>query len=114
MLFNFRLISQYYIEMKNIDLSWALISASLRQQFSRRLPPVEPLRLMSCSWLLECIVLTSSYSGCLFSLMAISSSLKTIDTIHELAIEQRNGRIQVTATEKSVYFQSLKVSKYVQ
>jgi len=109
MLFNEWLISQYWIELKKIDLSWAIISALFRQQTSCRLPSVGPLRIMLCCWLLACLVLTSSYGGCLYSLMAVPSHVKTIDTINELAIAQRAGKIQVTATASSSYYHSLKV-----
>jgi len=111
MLFNLWFISQYYIELKNINLSWAIICALLRQQ-SCRLVSVGPLRLLFCIWLLACLVLTTGYSGCLYSLMAVPSRVKTIDTFIELAMAQKNGQIQVTAVEKSVHFPSLKVSSF--
>jgi len=110
MLINLWLISQYYIELKNISLKWTIICSSLRQQLSCRLPSVGPLRLLLCSWLLACVVLTTSYGGCLYSLMAIPSKAKTIDTVMELAIAQTNGKIQVTAVGKGAYYNSLKVS----
>ena len=64
-----------------------------------------------CCWILSCLVLTSSYSGCLHSLMAIPSKVKPIDTINELAIAQREGKIQVIAVENSVFYIELKVNK---
>jgi len=109
-LFNLWFISQYYIELKNINLSWSIICSSLRQQLSCRLPSVGPLRLLLCSWLLACVVLTTSYGGCLYSLMAIPSRKKPIDTVMELAIAQTNGKIQVIAVGKAAYYNLLKVS----
>jgi len=103
------LSSRYLTEMKNIDLSWTMISLLLRQQISYVLPLVVSLRLVLCCWLLACIVLTSSYSGCLYSLMTYPPRIKTIDTLINLAIAQRNGEIQVIANENSSYGQWLKV-----
>jgi len=112
MLFNLWLISQYYIELKNTKLSWALVCASLRQQLSCRFASVEPLRLLFCSWLLACLVLTTSYGLCLYSLMAVPVRVKTIDTVTELAIAQTNCQVQVIAANTSIYFQSMKVSNF--
>ncbi len=110
MLFNKWLITRYYTQLIKFDISWAIISSTLRQQFSHHLPSVGPLRVLLFGWLLACLVLTSSYSGCLYSLMTVPPKLKTIDSVTELATEQTNGKIQVTATANSTYFESMKVS----
>jgi hypothetical protein len=73
------------------------------------LPSVGSLRILLSGWLLACLVLISSYSGCLHSLMAFPSRIKTINTIEELAIAQRNGEIQTISTESSLNFHLLKV-----
>ncbi len=57
---------------------------------------------------MACLVLRTSYSGCLHSLMAFPSRMKTIDTVEELAIAQKNEEIQ-TITGFALFFQSLKV-----
>jgi hypothetical protein len=108
---NVLLLSHYYIELKKIQIKLTVISISLNQQISRRIPSIISLRIMLCFWLLSCLVLTSSYSGCLHSLMAFPSKMKTIDTITDLAIAQTNGEIQVTVIKSSSYLQSLKVWK---
>jgi len=108
-IFNIWVISHYFTALKKIHIKWAIICASLRQQLSCSLPPIVPLRIMFSCWLLSCLVLTYSYSGCLHSLMAFPSKFNTIDTIEELSIAQRNGQIQVTDTEAGIYYQSLKV-----
>jgi len=110
MLFNLWLMSQYYIELKNTKLSWAIICVSLRQQLFCGLGSVGPLRLLFYIWLLACVVLKTGYGGCLYSLMAVPSKVKTIDTVTELAIAQTSGKIQVTAIEKTSYYHLLKVS----
>ncbi len=107
------LISQNWTVLKQIDIDWAIISALLRQQMSCRLPAVGPLRILLGCWLLTCLVLTASYSGCLYSLMAVPSKIKTIDTLKELANAQRNGLIQVTCIGGSSYFESLMVFKFL-
>jgi len=109
MVLNVWLISQNNVELKKIDIKWAIISSSVRQQLPFRLPFVGSLRILFSCWLLACLILTSSYSGCFHSLMAFPSRMNTIDTIKELSIAQSNGLIQVTATKASAYFQSLKV-----
>jgi hypothetical protein len=106
------LISQNWTELKQISINWAIISALLRQQLSCRLPTIGPLRILLCCWLLTCLVLTASYSGCLYSLMAVPSKIKTIDTLKELANAQRNGLIQVTCIGDSSYYESLMVFKF--
>jgi len=58
---------------------------------------------------LACVVLTTSYGGCLYSLMAVPSRVKTIDTVTELAIAQTNGQIQVIANEKTSDYYLFKV-----
>ncbi len=97
------------MELRKIDTKWAIVCAALRQQTSFPLPSVLPLRLMICFWLLACFVMTSGYSGCLYTLMAFPSNMETIDTITKLAIAQTNGEIQVTLAASSIYFQSLRV-----
>ncbi len=95
--------------MKKFNTKWAIISAALRQQFSFSHESANSFRIIFSSWLLACLVLTSSYSGCLHSLMAFPLHIKTINTINELAIAQRNGEIQAIATGSSAYFHALKV-----
>ncbi len=68
-----------------------------------KLPSIASLRIIFISWLLACLVLRSSYSGCLNSLMAFQSNIKTIDTLTELSNLQTKGEIQVTATKSSAY-----------
>jgi len=41
--------------------------------------------------------------------MTIPPKIKTIDTLKNLAIAQRKGKIEVIANENSAYYQSLKV-----
>jgi hypothetical protein len=104
-----KLISNHYMELRKIDTNWAIICASLRQQTSFPLPSVPPFIIMMCCWLLACLVLTSGYSGCLYSLMTVPPKMKNIDTITELANAQSNGQIQVIASKGSTYFSALKV-----
>jgi hypothetical protein len=85
------LLNHYLPESTKIDINWAIICVSLRQQFPFQSLSKDPFRFMFCSWLLACLVLTSSYSGCLHSLMAFPSNVKTIDTITELSIAQKKG-----------------------
>ncbi len=101
--------SRHYLEMKKIEINWSIISIFLRQQFSCRLPSINSLRIMLSSWLMACLVLTSSYGGCLYSLMAFPSHLKTIDSISKLVIAQRNGEIQVIITNNSYFHRSFEV-----
>jgi hypothetical protein len=97
------------MELRKIDTNWAIICAAMRQQTSFPLPSVPPFRIMMYCWLLACLVLTSGYSGCLYSLMTVPPKMKNIDTITELANAQSNGQIQVIASKGSTYFSALKV-----
>ena len=108
------LISKFYSEFNGIDIKWAIISASLRQQFPRLLPSVRPLRIIISIWILSCLVLTSSYSGCIYSLMTIPLYTKPIDTVMELANAQRNGEIEVMISKPGIYYQNFKVMNLFQ
>ncbi len=102
-------ISQQWEKLKKLSMNWAIISSSVGQQLYFCLPSIGSLRILFSGWFLACLVLTSSYSGCLHSLMAFPSKIKTINTIEELANAQRNREIQVTATESILYFTLFKV-----
>jgi hypothetical protein len=106
---NLFLITQKWNELKKLSLKWALICTSIGQQLYFCLPSVGSLRILFSGWLLACLVLTFSYSGCLHSLMAFPSRMKTINTIEELAIAQRNGEIQTITTGTALDFDLLKV-----
>ncbi len=106
---NLFLITQKWNELKKLSLKWALIYTSIGQQLYFCLPSVGSLRILFSGWLLACLVLTFSYSGCLHSLMAFPSRMKTINTIEELAIAQKNGEINTISTGTSSYFHLLKV-----
>jgi hypothetical protein len=81
------LITQKWNELKKLSLKWALIYTSIGQQLYFCLPSVGSLRILFSGWLLACLVLTFSYSGCLHSLMAFPLRMKTLNTIEESAIE---------------------------
>jgi hypothetical protein len=106
---NLFLITQKWNELKKLSLKWALIYTSIGQQLYFRLPSVGSLRILLSGWLLACLVLRSSYSGCFHSLMAFPSRMKTINTFEELAIAQKNGEIQTISSGRSVNFHVLKV-----
>jgi hypothetical protein len=101
------ILSRHYFKLKNIEIYWNTISVSLNQQISCRLPSINSFRIMLSSWMIAVLVLTSSYAGCFYSLMAFPSQVKTIDTITELAIAQKNGEIQVITTDSYRSFQVL-------
>ncbi len=109
MLCNLFLITQKWNDIKKLSLRWGLIYTLIGQQLYFCLPSVGSLRILFSGWLLACLVLTLGYSGCLHSLMAFPSRIKTIDTIEELAIAQRNGEIQTISTGSSLNFDLLKV-----
>jgi hypothetical protein len=106
---NLFLITQKWNELKKLSLKWALIYTSIGQQLYFCLPSVGSLRILLSGWFLAWLVLRSSYSGCLHSLMAFPSRMKTINTIEELAIAQKNGEINTISTGTSSYFHLLKV-----
>ncbi len=106
---NLFLITQKWNELKKLSLKLALIYTSLGQQLYFYLPSVKSLRILFSGWLLACLVLRSSYSGCLHSLMAFPSRMKTINTIEELAIAQRNGEIQTISIKSGSNYPLLKV-----
>ncbi len=109
MLCNLFLITQKWNELKKLSLKWGLIYTLIGQQLYFCLPSVRSLRILFSGWLLGCLVLTFSYSGCLHSLMAFPSRMKTINTIEELAIAQRKGEIQTISKETSLALHLLKV-----
>jgi hypothetical protein len=102
-------IKQYVLVMKIFAINRAIINSSFKRKLSRHSSNDSPLRIMICCWLLSCIVLTSSYSGSLYSLMAFPSYSKTIDTLVKLSIDQKNNEIQVIAVENTIYYEYLKV-----
>jgi hypothetical protein len=102
------IISKNLPEIKKFYLHWKIITVFLGQQTSLHLQNIS-LRIIFGSWLLACFVMVSSYSGCLDSLMAFPSHIKTINTITELLNSQRNGEIKVVVEKNTIYYQSLKV-----
>lgn len=104
------LLNRYSSESTKVDINWAIICASLRQHFPFQSLSKDPFRFMFCSWILTCLVLTSSYSGCLHSLMAFPSHLKTIDTITQLSIAQKKDEIELMVSKDSSDYYSLKVN----
>ena len=104
------LITRKWIQLRKFHIKWGVISVLLKQTYCCRPPNLIPLRLLMYFWLLACLVLTASYSGCLYSVMAVPTKAQAINDLTELAAEQRRGRIQVTAIETSSYYESLKVN----
>ncbi|CAG2110818.1 unnamed protein product [Medioppia subpectinata] len=66
------------------------------------------LRPVFTGWLWACLVLTSSYSGCLYSLMSFPTRVKTINTVEELAEAQREHRVRVIATTSDAYYDMIR------
>ncbi|CAG2102902.1 unnamed protein product, partial [Medioppia subpectinata] len=85
-----------------MDMKWLVVNTALRQQCPVCIP--HRLRLLMVFWLLATLVLTSSYSGCLYSLMAFPTRTKTINTVEELATAQSQHTIQVMATKNGAYY----------
>lgn len=75
----------------------------------RKFPSLTSIRLIYLFWSFACLVIGTSYAGCLYSLMTIPSRNPTIDTIEDLAKTQSKGKIQVVGIAGSSYSQALKV-----
>lgn len=102
-------IIRKWVQFRKLHIKWGFISVLLKQTLCCRPPNLIPLRLLMYFWLLACLVLTASYSGCLYSLMAVPTKAQPINELTELAAEQKKGRIQVVAIGSSSYFECLKV-----
>jgi len=98
------IISRYFNREKQIKSS----ILSTKQKMHKNILTVNSRMIMSI-WLFAFLILRSSYSGCLYSIMTVSSHIKTIDTLTELAIAQRNGQIQVIVVKQTSFFQLFKV-----
>ncbi len=64
--------------------------------------------------MLFCLVMSTAYAALLSSSMAVPFLTPTIKTFNELAKAQSEGRIKIMAHKNSIYYQMLKVSKFVQ
>ena len=106
------LIVNKWVQYRTLHIKWGIISVLLKQTFCCIPPNILQLRILLFFWLLACLVLTSSYSGCLYSLMAIPTKANPINDLNQLAAEQRKGQIQVTAIANSSYFECLKVFEF--
>ncbi|CAG2110819.1 unnamed protein product, partial [Medioppia subpectinata] len=93
-----------------ISIKWTVVEIVLRQNSSLPLIPGS-LRPVFTGWLWACLVLTSSYSGCLYSLMSFPTRVKTINTVEELAEAQREHRVRVIATTSDAYYDMIRNSK---
>jgi hypothetical protein len=58
--------------------------------------------------------MSTAYAALLSSSMAVPFLTPTIKTFNELAKAQSEGRIKIMAHETSLYYQMIKVSKFVQ
>ncbi|XP_054163758.1 ionotropic receptor 25a-like, partial [Oppia nitens] len=107
-----RLLSREKPEMRKIHLSWNCISTLFKQPMIHYLPPFLSLRNVFFFWILSSFVLTSSYSQCLYSLMAIPLKEQTIETIEELAVALKSRKIRVQTERSSDALQSFKNSEF--
>ena len=86
------------------NFNWSLIMVLFNQPIaSYRKLLSQSMRFLIIGWLLSGFVLRTSYGGCLYSLMARHKESDTIETIHELAIAQERGRVQVITPDGGIY-----------
>ena len=95
--------------LRNIHLSWSSVAALLNQPMTCHLPQEMSIRILVYFWILTCLVLTKSYSQCLYSLMAVPLKTKTIDTIQELADALKQNKISVRTDKSSSALELIKV-----
>ena len=92
------------------QLSWSLLSALLNQPMVSRLRTNASVAIFLFFWILSCLVLTKSYSQCLYALMAVPLQSETINSIEELAAAATSQRIKVKTDKSSTGFDLIKVS----
>ena len=96
---------------KNIKiLKFILIAILFKQSINKKFAKHTTNKLIISSWLLICIVLTTSYGGCIHSLRTVPHEYR-VETIDELGNALSNGFIQVLMKPTSSYYNLFSVNK---
>ena len=76
-------IINVFLYYKDYQILWAIISLLFKQQYIINDNLFK--RFQMSGWLLASVVLTCSYSGCIYSQMTKPYTLTTIDSLYDLA-----------------------------
>ena len=84
--------------MSSMDSIWRIVSIFLRQSVENFKCKRFMIRVVLMSLLLVCMVLSTCYAGCVYSIIASNSEHK-IQTIEDLANAQESGYLQTLSTD---------------
>ena len=84
--------------MSSMDSIWRIVSIFLRQSIQNFKCKSFLIRVVLMSLLLGCMVLSTCYAGCVYSIIA-SNSGHRIQTIEDLANAQESGYLQTLSTD---------------
>ena len=85
---------------------WIIISIFMKQQIHLH---SNNIRRILFVWLLAGIVLTTSYAGVIYSILASIVEENRIETLQELNLAQKTGKITVIGLNNGIYFNMIKV-----
>ena len=94
---------QRKFNQNKINLFWISLVQLFHQDSFHRLNVPRHLSIYIILWNFGSFILTIAYAGCLYSMIAVPSYSKTIDTANQLYTEIKSGRIIITSFNSSQY-----------
>ena len=96
-----------------MDIFWDILSTMTKQQFdAKQVKSSRNMRLLFYGLLMASLVLTTSYSGCLYSLMTIPIVSKPIENINDLALSLSQGEVKVISVGVAAHCQEIMVCSF--
>lgn len=95
----------HLIYKQKLSTIWTIINILMKQPL--RLD--RSRRLMAISWFLMSVVITGSYGGVVFSLMARSMESERIESLSDLVAAYKMNKISIIATKNNPIIKAIKV-----
>ena len=103
--------SKLSINYKQVLNQWIIITILFQQSFHGKIFIKDiMLRLLFILWTLSCLVLTTCYAGCIYSIITLPRESK-IETINDLVTAAKNGYLNIIIHKTTNYY-LFKVIKY--
>lgn len=113
--FVMRLSNENKSKQVSSSFLWTLLAIVLRQTFNQRIARSFVTRILLSVWEMACLILAIFVGAFSFNSMATSRSIKTIDTLCELAEAHRENTIDIYIYQNSADYTELEVwfNKYL-